>query len=966
MRTSMRVRLITVMILLPMLMLGSVNKLGIPDLQNFNRRQYRAGTQNWGLSQSHSDLLYFANNDGLLEYDGERWHLHKVMGEAPVRSVNCVNDKIYVGSFNEFGFFQYDSLLHLQYHSLADTFKVNEPSDIWDIHTWGKYIVFRAEKALYVFEEDHLRYVIPAVGRFISSFLVNEMLLVQDEAQGLLEVRGDQVFPVAGGQIFKGKIVASAMALSSRQIVLGTMKNGLFSWNMETIVPWNVQANQHLMQANIFCGHTCGDRYLAFGTIQDGLVVTDKQGHLVAQLDKDKGLLNNTVLSLLEDKEGNIWCGLDNGISRVNLQSGISFLSGYYNLGTGYVMERFHGQYYFGTNQALFTISDGPFHDPLKDRDDFQKVAGTEGQVWSLFSDGDEVLCGHDQGVLRIVDNRSELITPVSVNGVWKFISIPEQPNLMLAGTYKGFILLHKKSGRWLYSQRVEGFGESSRFAQWDEQGCLWVSHGNKGIYQVTFSADYKEVVKSRKFDFSHFPDNKTGLVCRLKGQLFFVGTDCIYLIERDGRIRQTTEFDRFFSKGQYPRRMFEDQYRNIWFFTNSKVGVLRYLEDASYTKIEYPFLPLEQKMVSAFESVFVLNDENVFFGVEDGFVHYHLSGNAGFRMPFKVHLRSFKGTTDSIPYMLHQQEDDGFTQYRVPEYPFKNNAFEIHYAASFYQDEGVEYATFLSGVDKEPTAWSSVTFRQFTKLREGEYTFTVYAKNRYNVEARPVHFSFIVKPPWYRQIPAKIAYFIAALLLVITMVYFFNRRIELSRKREKLKQRERYKAREEQLTNEALRTEKEMVKLRNEKLRDEMLFKEKELANSTMNIIQKNEFLLSVKDVLSRIKKLNDAGQMAAKLEGVIKKINKDIDSDSHWEVFELHLEQIHADFINRLKIKHPDLTGREQKLCAYIRMNMTSKEIATLMNVSYRAIENNRYRLRQKLGLASGDNLSKYINDL
>ena len=946
--------------------LATAQKLGIPELEFFNRRQYKAATQNWKISQSNSDLLYFGNNDGLLEYDGVSWRLHREMGDFIARSVSCIGDKIYTGGYNEFGYFQYDSLHHLHYKSLTTRPELNAVGNIWNIYHFRGRVIFQSEIALYIFKGDQLETIVKSKSRFSSSFIVNDMFLVHDEQQGLLELRGNNAYPVVGGVRFAGKDITSIMAIDTDKIVICTMKEGMFLWNMQSIEPWLVPANDKLKEANIFCGISYEDKYLVFGTIQNGLLITDLDGDLVMEVDKDKGLVNNTVLSLFVDKEGNIWCGLDNGICRVNLKSGISYISGYYDLGTGYVMDRYEDNYYFGTNQGLFRISEEHFNNPVKDRSHFEKVDGSDGQVWSIYKDKTGVLCGHNIGVLELNKGKANLITPSSVNGVWNFINIENQPDLMLAGTYNGFILLKKNRSKWTFVCHVEGFIESSRFAVWDEDGKLWVSHGDLGIYQLTFSEDYKKVEKVKEFEFSSFPGNKTGIVSKVNGRLIFTGAGGFYRINTEGVAGRETRFDTFFEEGNYPYKLIEDRLGNIWFFIDDNTGVLRLLEDGTYKKIVFPFLPLEQKLVSAFESIYVADDNNVFFGVEDGFAHYKALDNSNFRLPFKVHLRSFKGITDSIGFIIHQTDKADKEQLITPEYEFRKNAFEISYAATFYQGKDIQYSTELTGADYQVSTWSTRTNVRYIKLKEGEYKFTVRAKNRYGIEALPLSFYFKIHPPWHRHLYAKIGYMILVLLIAVVVIYIFNRRIEASRQREKLKQRQRYKAREEHLTNEALRAEKEMIRLRNEKLRNEMLFKEKELANSTMNIIQKNEFLATVKERLMRIKSLKDTSEIAHKLELLIKKINKDLDSESHWEVFELHLEQVHEDFLKRLKMKHPNLNPREQKLCAYIRMGMSSKEIAVIMNISYRAVENNRYRLRQNLDLESGDNLSKYINSI
>ena len=967
----MKRHLIVMMLLLNMYpfcmyLLANNPKLGIPDVEYFNRRQYGGATQNWKVSQGKSDLLYFANNDGLLEFDGVRWRLHRQMGNLIVRSATCIDDKVYTGGFNEFGFFRYDSLHHFQYTSLATTATLKALGNTWAIHELDNKVIFQLDHAICVFVDDKLVATIPSQSRFISSFIVNGLLLVQDEAKGLLEVRGNQAFPIAGGDVFIPKTIASVMALSENRIAIGTMKAGVYVWDMQTIEPWDMPANEELKKANIFCGVSYHDKYLVFGTIQNGFLITDMSGRLLMQVDKDKGLVNNTVLSVFVDKEGGIWGGLDNGIARISLNSSVSFLSSYYNLGTGYIMRKHRDSYYFGTNQALFSIDKERFKDPLKDRNDFQKIKGTDGQVWSLYQDDLGLLCGHNLGIFAISGTSSKLITPPDVNGVWNFITIKDRPDLMLAGTYNGLILLKKEEKAWRFVKHLLGFDESSRYAEWDSAGNLWVGHGSKGLYQIRLSKDYQAIEHLKVHGFTLFDDETSMVISKVKDQCVVSAKNGIYQINANGSATPYDGFNAYFTNGDFPGQMHEDRFRNVWFFQANKVGVLRYLEDGTYKKIDYPFLPLEKKLVSGFESVFVADKQNAFFGMEEGFAHYTLQNDKNFNVPFKVHLRSFRGISDSTEYVLHQQDNGESLQLNIPEYRFKNNSFEIHYAATFYQDDDVLYITHLSGVDERNEDWSDISFRQFTKLKEGNYSFEIQAKNPYGVRSKPLVFRFKVLPPWHRHLYAKIAYLILLILLTIIVIKIFNRRVEASRQKEKLNQRARYKAKEEQLMNEALRAEKELIKMRNDRLRNDMLFKEKELANSALSVIQKNEFLASIKERLKRIKGSKDLEDMVYKLGLVIKKIDKDIDSESHWEVFELHFEQVHAEFLKRLKEKHAELSLREQKLCAYIRMGMTSKEIAMMMNISFRAVENNRYRLRQKLDIMHGENLSRYINAL
>jgi DNA-binding CsgD family transcriptional regulator len=418
----------------------------------------------------------------------------------------------------------------------------------------------------------------------------------------------------------------------------------------------------------------------------------------------------------------------------------------------------------------------------------------------------------------------------------------------------------------------------------------------------------------------------------------------------------------RFFSEdASFPSRLVQDRYGNIWFFAENGVGVLRYQEDGTYMRIDNPLMPLKNKLVSSFESVYVLDEETSFFGIEDGFGQYTISNDINYYQPFNVHIRGFGSQERHDEHFFAGSEDVG--QAYVPEFEYQENDFEVFYSATWFGSGKIEYSTKLEGYESEWAAWGEMQNRQFTRLPEGDYTFQVKARNVHGVQTRPATFRFTVLPPWYRTTAARAVYSILIVILLLLAFWITRRIVDKSRQREKIRQKEKYKEKEEQLRREALENEKEMIRLRNEKLQNDMKHKEKELANSTMHIIHKNDVLIKIRDELHKARKIGDNNVLNNKIASVVKKIDRDIDTEEHWAIFETHLEQVHEDFLKRLNEKHGDLSAREMRLAAYLRMNMTSKEIASLMNITPRAVENNRYKLRKKLGLEQGENLVDYI---
>ena len=101
----------------------------------------------------------------------------------------------------------------------------------------------------------------------------------------------------------------------------------------------------------------------------------------------------------------------------------------------------------------------------------------------------------------------------------------------------------------------------------------------------------------------------------------------------------------------------------------------------------------------------------------------------------------------------------------------------------------------------------------------------------------------------------------------------------------------------------------------------------------------------------------------MRKEIQGLINLMNFDNKIDEDWEQFSHHFDQVHVNFMERLRKKYPQITTNDEKLCAYLRLNLSTKETAQMMNISVRGVEASRYRLRKKLGLSNDENLIEFM---
>jgi DNA-binding CsgD family transcriptional regulator len=189
--------------------------------------------------------------------------------------------------------------------------------------------------------------------------------------------------------------------------------------------------------------------------------------------------------------------------------------------------------------------------------------------------------------------------------------------------------------------------------------------------------------------------------------------------------------------------------------------------------------------------------------------------------------------------------------------------------------------------------------------------------------------------------------------------VWYYKQKIERTRKLEAQKM----VSKQQKLKQEVIQSEERIEKLQQEKMASEMRLKNIELANSTMNLVQKNKLLTRIKKELLVVSDKAKSSAVKFDIADLVKRIDKDINNDKNFKLFDEYFDRVHQDFLKRLKEQHPQLTPKDMRLCAYLKMNISTKEIAPLMNVSIRGLEISRYRLRKKLGLEREDNLVEYI---
>ena len=840
------------------------NTIGIPDIINYTKDKYGAGTQNRGVAQDKNGILYFANYEGLLSFDGTYWKLHRLPNRTVVRSVAIGKDNhIYAGGQNDFGYFAPDKNGRLCYTSLKSLLSShhNSFSDIWDIVLYKNDVFFRSAEKIFQLSNNNIT-VYPAAARWQFLGLNNDQLIAQDTKNGLLTFTKDIWTPFLKSSELPDHYLAScSFPIGKDSTFVTTITDGFYILSGDKITKFKFSGPNPFINQRILTAVPVTKDWIAVGTNLNGCYIINKKGEIIQNLSRKEGLQINNIISLFVDNNNNLWLGLDNGIDFIAYNNAIKHIyPETLNEGEGYTSIIFKNELYVGTSNGVYKV-------PLTNNKDFSFVHGefvsinnTKGSSWNLSEVNGKLLLGHHDGAFMM---ERENAIPIDKNfAFWKFLpfsNVLPSP-FVLGGNIAGIDLLRFENNSFVSLGNIPSFKEASQFFELDNNNnTIWVAHPYRGVYKIDVTNQSKPVVKLYN-EKNSLPSSIKNHLFKIKNRIAVTTEKGVYEYNADKDAFELSAFFAGFFGTKNIRHLQEDPTGNIWFIEDKNLGVV----DLSGSKSEIIyFQELDGKMVSGNEHIYPYNKFNVFVGAEKGFYHINYDDYKKNHYTLQVGIRSVKafGKSDSLLYggygasineTRSQPQDD------VPEIANQWNSIRFEYSSPIYERlNNVLYSYYLEGFDKGWSAWSKKPEKEYTNLPAGLYIFKVKTKNNLGKESPASSYSFEVLPPWYLS---KWAYFLYTILFfsIIALIYW---RLKHKFQQQQIRHEEEQKRLQYLHQLELEKSEKEIIALKNERLQAQIQHKNSELASVAMHLVQKGELLTKIKDELTRIKNGNGNG---------------------------------------------------------------------------------------------------------
>jgi DNA-binding CsgD family transcriptional regulator len=905
---------VNILVLLLLSVQDTTSQVLMPPIQNYSTGDYGAASQNWDVSLDERGILYAANNQGLLSYDGQSWELFPLKSKAIIRSVYAHGDRVYIGSYQEFGYWIRDDKGEMCYTSLVPLIKnyAFKSEEIWEIISFKDAIYFRSFGAIYKYSNNEVEVV-------KSDMVVNKMLVYQDRLllsvsrEGLFFLNdGNELEPLPNQDFLKGKVVLD-MAVKEQDLLIAT-RQALYEFDGKKCTLYRDNLlNEKLENDELNTILVESSSNIVFGTIKNGIIQYNPQTREIKSFSRNNGLRNNTILGIAK-YNGKIWLGLDNGIAEINLNSPISyFTDDTGQLGAVYDMAFYKNKWYLASNTGVYVF----------ENDELQMVEGGQGHAWNLEIIGGKLFCNHNTGTYEIIDK--EFVPVEKRAGSFQILQVPNEKEISLIATYTG-ISIFSENGEVI---EIPDIDFPIKEVVFEDKYTIWAAHPYLGLYRIGFKKEYKGTDFLQKIDAIQNVGNYNAHVYKIHDQIAILNNERWYkynvLLDSLEEFKELDSFSDF--------RLITEDLGKFWFVGRKKNDLI--FTDFKSDKLVISSANLENRLVINNENIIRFNDTIFYASLNDGFAEININKVRRIQPEELKAKPIIKGIED-----LEQR----YSLNTTPEIPYINSRI-ISFYVGFPDSKATSLNYELSGPDTISGTINNGKVN-FQNLVHGSYSLQFFGLNPYDKYSPSASIAFTVLPPWYLSSWMQFFYFLIFLSLIL-LVYWINR---LKLKKHKLLLEQKFE-REHQV---------KLNNLEKERLLDEITLKRKELANTTMIAAKKNEVLMEIQGELNKDKgKFTDQFQ----LKRIINKINRAVKNDDEWQVFETNFTELHEDFFRMLLKIYPDLSNKDLKLCSYLKMNLSSKEIAPLMGISVRGVEVHRYRLRKKMELGGKENLTSFL---
>ncbi|MEA3446716.1 MAG: HAMP domain-containing sensor histidine kinase [Bacteroidota bacterium] len=750
-------------------------------IENYGPHEYHSHSQNWAIVQDKRGIMYFGNSEGVLEYDGVTWRSIELPGHSTARSL-VISDSgiIYVGGVSEIGYLAEDETGLVQYVSLIDKIdkQYQDFFDVWHTCCIGETAYFISEHHIFNYSKGEIK-TLKTKFFLENCFSVNNKLYVHTLENGFQKFENGLLVDFRYGSFFKDMNVQFSSSYENDLFIIGTVAVGIYTFDFSNcnekgpVVPpqeYITEAEPYFYDYYAYAGCHLHDGRYALGLLGHGLVIIDQKGQIDLDIKTDNGLRNDVIFNIYQDIEDNLWLATDNGISKIDINSPISFWGQNSYIGSSLEdIIRFDSTLYIAGFSGVFYFDDNKI----------KRVSKTETQIYCFleFSLPENpsksiLLAGTDiDGIIQINDTSIKTLLPDL--RPWCMHQSKKDPALLYFDYNYELAVAKYNQGSFECLGNIKGINDEIITIQEDNEGNIWITTFGKGIIRLVPSDDI--CVPQKVIYYTEVSGLKT-----LHDIEISIYKDKIIAATPDGLFNYDKEKDMFLPENIFGRQYCDGSHSvsNLTelpsgdFLIFGKTDNSRYYSIARKTKSGFESSPAKCFYClpnMQIQSIFAEPDDVVWMGGSEGLFRVNTKRKIE-KSNFGVLIRKITSLHDTVLYNGGHDSYKNKSAIKIEEsLDYSLNTLIFNYAASSFLSEGeTQYKYWLKGVDEDWSEWTYSTSKEYLHIPEGEYSFYVKARNIFGIESEETSTAFTISPPWYRSLWV---YSICA-ALVATLIY--------------------------------------------------------------------------------------------------------------------------------------------------------------------------------------------------
>jgi len=820
----------------------------------YHPHDYESHNQNWSIAQNERGILYFANGDGLLEFDGVKWRATGTSRLTTLLSLRIdEKGRVFTGGIGEIGYYVPDSVGRLMHVDMSGEI----PKDMHLGHVWFTMFnkgctYFQMHDLMIIKSGDEYAFKKPQ-SKFYGTYLVNGEVYAVDRTKGVYRFEGTEMTVELNTDTIKQSVI-SIESYSDHELLL-VMNYGnpyIYNTHSKQLMKMDSEIEEKLPSAQIYRSYGLSNGNYLFSITDFGLLEINKNGKIVDSYSEKDGILSGSINDIFQDHEGNVWLATNKGICMIDYSSPITQIEeGGGFTGVINCIDKFEGEYYMGTDEGVYKVNNKSLDvtEPL-----CVHVEGAHSLAFDLLKFDGELILAHVHGLERISKDGMKNINSeysrsmVDIKGV-------EGRKLLFVGGRRTLEILEKKSGEFKRLIYLDDFGDEvlrvEQAFKGVEEGKLvfWIGLFSDGIAKMTIDKE------TWNYDLEYYGENygfDPGYVVpfRVDDELKFITKfQSTYIYQSDRNSFKVDEPLQEILGEVASYFMFEDSVGRIYAEAEGPIYIIEPGPDGMKVMDAQS---LNNLGVGYFNDLYIDENNICWLAGEQAFMRYDPKKKKDYQMSFPVSIRKVETTNDSLLFDGDYGNIDSiiYVQDKAhqPILNYKDNNLVIEFAAAYYQDfEETNYSFFLDGFSSDWSSWKNEHKAVFTNLPAGEFVFKVKAINKFGVESEEATYSFSILPPWYNTYWAYALFGLFGILILFALIRLNSKRLKAAN----LKLEKIIEENVSELTKQrdTLKTQKEEVELQ----RDLVNEKNKEITDSIQYAKRLQEAILPPRKLVEK-----------------------------------------------------------------------------------------------------------------